>query len=520
MDTSTQYLIELIADRPKFMETFFMIQDKNRQLVKFKPNRPQHEFLTNRTNRNIILKARQLGFSTVILGDMLAEAITVPHTVCVCISHEERATQRLLKKVHMMYDMIPAAAKQIPELSGMTEAELRPKIHHQSSYEMTWPDIGSSFYIGTARAPSFGRGDTIHKLHMSELAHYPTDTAESLMAAVSQSVPKGGLISIESNPRGRGGVFYSTYQMAKEGLEYKPFFFAWWWGDEYQLEEGSELALPSDKYIFPYTDEEQALISQHNLTRDQIRWRRYKKAELEQLYHQDFAQEYPENDVDCWLVGGQPVFNTKVIRAMLTYSRPPVSILSEPGLNIWQLPRGDTNYLVSVDPAEGLPTSDYSVAIILDLIHNTHVATYRVRIPIDHFTNKLFELATKYNTAKIAVERNNHGHTVIDGLKRLGYTRLYEHEDKKLGWLTNSRNRTMMIDLLGMSLNSMSLTSWDETFLDEALGFQFLDGKAQAPQNGHDDCVMAMAISQAVRHRTSIIPRIPVPATRYAEGLV
>ena len=515
------YLIDLTRDRQKFMESLFFIQDKNRQLVRFKLNKVQQDFVNKRTSRNIILKARQLGFSTFILGDMLAEAITVPNTVCVCISHEERATQRLLKKVHMMYDMIPIAARQIPELSEMTENELRPKIHHQSAYEMTWPDIGSSFYIGTARAPSFGRGDTIHRLHMSELAHYPTDTADKLMAAVSQSVPKGSMISIESNPKGRGGVFYSTYQMAKEGLEYKPFFYPWWWSPEYTLEDGSELALPADRYIFDYTDDEQALVSAHNLTRDQIRWRRHKKSELELLYHQDFAQEYPENDIDCWLVGGQPVFNTKAIKAMLTYTKNPLlDVGGEPSLRIWQLPRGDTKYLICVDPAEGLPTSDYSVAVVLDLRYNVHVATLRARMPIDHFTNKLSDLGNKYNTALIVVERNNHGHTVIDGLKRIGYTRLYEHEDKKIGWLTTLRNRTLMIDLLGINLSSMSLTSYDENFLDEAISFQFQDGKAQAPPDGHDDLVMAMAIGQCVRNKTPISNRPPSPPVRYAEEVL
>ena len=514
LSSSISLLANLVLDRKRYIETFFMIQDKQRQLVKLKLNKPQLDFLTRRSSRNIIVKARQLGFSTVILADMLAEAITVPNTVCVCISHEERATQRLLKKVHLMYDMIPAAARDIPELSGLEDKLLRPTAHHLSAYEVTFPSIGSSFFIGTARAPAFGRGDTIHRLHMSELAHYPPETADTLMAAVSQSVPRDGLITIESNPRGRGGVFYRTYDLAKQGLEYKPFFYPWWWAGEYRLPEGDELALEADRYEFKFTEDEAALAEKNNLNLEQIRWRRFKKQELEKLYNQDFAQEYPENDIDCWLTGGQSVFDTKAIRAMLPYTRQPVWF--DQNTKLWQLPRGDAKYIIGVDAAEGLPTSDWSVSSVVELKNCVHVGTLRARMPIDTFTQQIYQLAQRYNNALVVVERNNHGLTVLELLKRLGYTRIYEHDDKRPGWRTDLRTRPYMIDQLAIHLRTMSLTSWDETFLDEALGFQYLDGKAQAPSDGHDDCLFSMMLCLVVRNKLTLVQNRPsLPVQRY-----
>ena len=153
---------------------------------------------------------------------------------------------------------------------------------------------------------------------------------------------------------------------------------------------------------------------------------------------------------------------------------------------------------------------------MVELKNCVHVGTLRARMPIDTFTQQIYQLAQRYNNALVVVERNNHGLTVLELLKRLGYTRIYEHDDKRPGWRTDLRTRPYMIDQLAIHLRTMSLTSWDETFLDEALGFQYLDGKAQAPSDGHDDCLFSMMLCLVVRNKLTLVQnRLPQPVQRY-----
>jgi len=88
----------------ELIESLLWIDDKNGIVVPFKLNNVQRRFHEHKGYRNIILKARQLGISSSILGDMYAECITVPHTPCAVVSHETRATQRLLDRVQFFYD--------------------------------------------------------------------------------------------------------------------------------------------------------------------------------------------------------------------------------------------------------------------------------------------------------------------------------------------------------------------------------------------------------------------------------
>ena len=493
---------EILSDPKKHIENYMLIQNKSREMVPFIFNPVQNHFHQAKKHRNIILKARQLGFSTYILANMLYEALTFPNTVCVCVSHEEKATRRLFARLKMMYDSLPR--------------EVKPPADHQSAFELTFPDLGSQIFIGTARAPVFGRGDTINVLHLSELAFYPTDKTAELMAAVTQAVPKDGTIYIESSPNGLGGMFYDLYQQAKDGIIYTPFFYPWWWDKEYALSEGSELVQEASRYKFEPIDIESQLMSKHHLCLDQIRWRRYKVDELEHLYHKDFREEYPEDDLTCWLVSGLTVFNTKALESMLTYAKDPIPSESDQYLSVWQRPRGDSKYIIGVDAALGLPTSDFTVATVLSIRDCNHVATLRGRLPVDIFTQKLADLGQKYNNAVIAVEREGHGESMLMMLRRLGYPHIYEYLDKRAGWPT-TKTRSAMIDELSIAISSGYLTSHDKILLSEAIAFQFIDNKAQAPSNQHDDCLFAMMVSLMARNTQSILPRLYIPVQNYAE---
>lgn len=496
------------VDPRAYVEDHVSIQDKARLQVPFMLNPVQDVIWRELENGQwlIIVKARQMGCSTAILAYFFIQCITIPNTVAVVVSHEEFATQRLLDKVKFFEKSVPEGFK--------------PKLQHKSAYEMTWPKINSTFYIGTARATVFGRGDTIHCCHLSEPAFYPGGRGEDLEVGISQAIPPGGLLIKESTPNGRVGGFYDSYQAAKVGENrFKPLFFPWWNDTSYRIEPGSPHAPEALRYMLVPTQAESDLMSANGLDMDQIRWRRVKLLELGEL----FRQEYPENDVDCWLVKGLAALPTESLLAMATRMRSPFYDID--GVRKWRAPTGGVRYLITVDAARGLTTSDPSVAVVLNTRERTHDATIKGRYPTDIMAQKALDLAVEYNNAVIAVEMDGHGDAVVKWLQRAGYPYIWKDEKGRIGWRTTGMgryNRDYMLEELRTAIRTNTLQSWDGQFINEALDFQFIDGKAQAPDGGHDDMVMAMAIAVCLSHTTKFLPtqRPKGKVKRYAEGLV
>ena len=146
--------------RKDIIENGLFIINKQSVKVPFKQNYIQNKIdevkerlvRENKPAWIITLKARQEGCSAKIEADWLADSITHDNLNCVVISHEKESTKRLLRRVHYY---IETSKFPIP-----TEK--------QSEYEISFPETNSWFYVGTAGAKAFGRGDTIHRVHLSE----------------------------------------------------------------------------------------------------------------------------------------------------------------------------------------------------------------------------------------------------------------------------------------------------------------------------------------------------------------
>ena len=146
----------IISDDSYFFEHLIKIDDRNQNLISFKLN-PAQEILHDRlTGRDIVIKAGQLGVTTFFLARDFKRTITRPGTTSVLVAHEEFLTQRLLSRVNYMYDKLPEVIR--TDLGPIK----KPIRIHDSAHEKSFPELNSIFYIGTARAFVFGRGEPIH----------------------------------------------------------------------------------------------------------------------------------------------------------------------------------------------------------------------------------------------------------------------------------------------------------------------------------------------------------------------
>jgi hypothetical protein len=461
----------------KVKEALLKIDNKDRRVVPFRHNSVQKEFELNKTRRNIILKARQLGMSSNILADMFIEAITIPNTTCVVVSHETLAAKRLLDRIHFYYNNLDNP---------------KPQMGAGSRTEISFPELHSAIYIGTAGSMTFGRGDRIDHALLSELAFY--DDGERIINAVEEAVPLNGTIDIECSPNGEDNIFYLMWVRAREGKNsYHPFFFPWWYGHDYVLPQGHELALPEDRGSLIYTGEEADLRKKFNLSEEQMRWRRYKIANKGGLFY----QEYPEDEVSCFITIGDPVFDPYVLNQLaqgcFDGERHPS------GWTYWVQPEEGVRYIIGVDSSAGVPDGSYSAAVVLS--ENWEVcATFQARIEPPMLASIIQDMGKWYNNAEIAVERNFTGYTVLSHLTN--YPNIYYQRDftsgkqtSTPGWWTNAQTKEFMMSTLKDKLQALSL--WDVNLVRQARGYRYIKLKPEAQT--YDDLIIALMIACSVK---------------------
>jgi hypothetical protein len=204
--------------------------DKDGQPVPFCPNDAQLKFLDELHSRNIILKARQLGFTTLCCLIYLDACLFSPNTRAAVIAHKLQDAQAFFKdKVKYPYDMLDEGLK---ERCPATQ------------------DSAESFAFANnsaIRVSSSVRSGTFQYLHISEFgkmcAQFPEKAREVVTGSLN-TVPKGGFVVIESTAEGQDGAFYRMSQEAKRlkeagadltELDYRFHFFPWWQDRNYAL---------------------------------------------------------------------------------------------------------------------------------------------------------------------------------------------------------------------------------------------------------------------------------------------
>jgi hypothetical protein len=208
----------------------YWIQDKNGRPVLFKPNPEQEAFYRSIWYRNIILKARQLGFSTLMMIMALDQAMWVPNFNAGVIADTLPNAMKLFRKISFAYKRLPKFVRDQFPVKSMSASEII--FAHDSSIS-----VGVS-----------ARGGTLQLLHVSELgkvaARHP-DKAKEIVTGAFEAVPSDGIIVVESTAEGAQGEFYDLTTEAQreqaEGskltqLSFKPHFFPWHRSKEYRLD--------------------------------------------------------------------------------------------------------------------------------------------------------------------------------------------------------------------------------------------------------------------------------------------
>jgi hypothetical protein len=508
------------------IEKLFHIVNNDRESVPFLLNKPQKRMMQelSGSNRDIILKARKEGISSMVLAMFAVDFLTVENIRCVIISHEDKATQRLFDRVRYFLE----------SMKKTWPGELPYKLKYNTKTELVNTVKNSTFYIGTAGARAFGRGDDIHNLHISELAFYPDQ--ENIMLGLTNAVTSSGRIIVETTANGLGDYFYKMFVKAREGNSPYRFHFIPW----FELEE---YVMPVLSIFEPLIEEEQRLMNQYQLSKEQIAWRRWKINEMGGDWHDPaswdkFNQEFPATAEEAFIVSGNPVWSPTLLKYYLTHTQKPklvgnlrgyMPITIEPNekgsLKIWKEPNDLHTYAIGVDVSEGKVVSesgggrerDASCAQVFDKTTYEQVACWYGRIDPDLLGRQLDMLGRYYNDALIGVERNAIGITPLIVLRDLNYPNIYYREKlgmmtekitSELGWVTDHQSKESIISDATNLLRDKRIQLYDEHTIGEMMSFvRNVDGKAAAARSAYDDRVMAFLIALRMLSRAKVTNR-------------
>ena len=227
------------------LDNLYWIVNKDAKAVPFTMNDQQRDFIANLWHRNLILKARQLGFSTLMQVLELDQAMFNRDFNCVVIADTLPNAGKLFKKVEFAYEHLPDLIK-----------AMFPIIKKNQGSEIVFGhvDADGKLHPSTISVSVSSRGGTVQLLHVSELGKialkFP-QRAEEIKTGAFESVPQDGCIVVESTAEGAFGLFYELCEPAMKrreqgkpetALDWRLHFYPWYECKDYSMNpEDTEL---------------------------------------------------------------------------------------------------------------------------------------------------------------------------------------------------------------------------------------------------------------------------------------
>lgn len=449
--------------------------------------------------QTVVLKARQLGVSWLVLGLALWMLLTQPGVVVLVLSVGEDEASKLVNRLWSMLESLP------PGLRNGTKV-VRPQRGFRPFLEITLehPDGRLSRVTGLASKPSAGHGETAGLVLLDEFARHPY--ASESWKALLPTVGNGGRLAAVSTANG------TSNQLTGEGN-----FFHWLWVNAEDMGIKREF-LKWD--LAPTRDED---------------W--YRRVAM-RLPARDRAEQYPLTPEEAFVLTGdsyfdidalaeyggklkQPVRRTRFVErkpgsaAMVDADNAPIRVLVPP--------KGDGSYALAADVATGRG-KDYSAAYVIDLSNMELVAELHAKLDADEFAMQLHYLGRWYKTARLAVEMGGgYGEPVIISLRggkqgRPAYPKLYRHrlddrpdwtEMRTFGFPMNQKTRPQVINGLEAAIRERALPWMTDGLLMECRTFIHAktNPSPRAQDGTNDDRVMAAAIVLDLYRQFGVHPK-------------
>ncbi len=501
----------------RYIEKYIKIRNKEGKIIGLKLNSPQQKLYdiikeqkkAKKPVRIIILKARQMGFSTLTESILFKDTVTKFNRRTGIITHLSTATTNLFNMSKLMLDNLPD--------------DLKPSIKKSNAQELIFDNdsgtgLKSRIKCMTAGTSGVGRSDTFDNLHLSELAFWEGDVTATL-TGLFQAVPNlpDTMIIIESTANGFE-KFKELWDQAVNGeSDFIPLFVAWHELPEYSMSYSG----------FKLTREEIELKELYNLTDDQLEWRRWCIRNNCQGSVEQFHQEYPSSPDEAFISTGKCIFDKDAIINRLKHVPKPIKqgyfVYDEESaqqnimtdirwvndkrgcIKLFKLPNMPhfTKYALGGDTA-GETLGDFFSSDVVDAKTLEQVATVHMQTDEDLYAKQMYCLGMYYNKALIAIE-TNYSTFPQKKLEELGYPNFYVRETvdrydksvtKQFGFNTNRKTKPVILaDLVELVREHTDIFNDERTLREMLTMVKKENGKQEAEEGYHDDKVMSIAIT-------------------------
>ena len=442
-----------------FVNNYARISHPIKGLIPFKTYDYQADLLTdfNDYRFNVILKARQLGISTIAAGYIVWLMLFHRDKNILVMATKFKTAANLVKKVK-------AIMKNVPDFLIIAEIS----IDNRASFELS---NGSQIQAASTSGDA-GRSEALSLLVIDEAA--PVESLDELWAGLYPTISTGGRVIALSTPNGVGNWFHKTYTEAAEGSnDFHPILLNW--------------------DVHPDRDQAWFEKETRNMSRREI------AQELECNFNTSGESVIHPDDI-AWVDSDvcDPKYRTGFDRNMW----------------IWEQHRTDCSYLLVADVARG-DGADYSVFHVIKLETMEVVAEYQGKPSLDMYAGILSQAGKEYGNCLLVVENVGIGISVLEKLVDLQYPNLYysikgTHEFVESyqgetnssavpGFTTSSKTRPLIVAKLEEFIRNKLIKVYSVRLSNELRTFIWHNGKPQAMRGYNDDLIMSLAIACWVR---------------------
>lgn len=304
LEREAQKIAAKLGDRAWRLNNLYTVETKTGEVQPFRMNAAQAHLLANLHCFNVVLKARQRGFTTFISLLMLDACLFNGHTRAGVVAHTRDDAEKIFThKIRRVYERLAPALR-----------AARPA-RTDRAQQLTFAN-GSEISVGTSL-----RGGTLQWLLVSEYgkicAKYP-DKAREVRTGALNTVQAGQALFVESTAEGAEGHFHDlcgqAQALAQEGARLTPldpkFHFHPWFEDaDYALDEEAAEAVPISPSDQAYFDKLEHALGV-TLRRAQRAWYVKKKAQQ----GEDMLREFPSTPEEAFAAAVEGAYYTGELR--------------------------------------------------------------------------------------------------------------------------------------------------------------------------------------------------------------
>ena len=473
---------------PFFVSRFTNITYRGK-LIPLVPFPYQWELMDMHLNHMIVmvLKARQIGFSTIVASIMLWHSIMHDYTVSFNTSFLKDQARKIIRHARLdVFEQLPWWMR-----------DRAPNLTRKTLYELEW-DNGSSMHAAAVTSEP-ARGETVNGLFFAdELAYYKDP--EAVWQAALPAIEHGGRLIAGGSAKVAEDMFHNLFRDAGEGI----------------VDEDGQ-----------HQDIVRMFAGWDSRPDRDAAWYEREKRKWKNRDPVRFVREHPASPEEAFAYSSAVLFDPQSLLAqMLTQ---PVRGRLKPGgvfeehlggeLAVWVLPEKTRTYVIGADIARGRLAGDFSCAQVICVDDGQQVAVWHGRCDTDVFGVILEQLGYWYNTALIAPEANPPGDATGRVLRDRKYPTLYRMTTKgkrrdtiteHIGWYTSNSTKPGAVAECNGAIRDRVIHLHDIETVKELGSFVLTDsGKMEGTP--HDDRVMGLVIAEQMRRESLMLGRGPTP---------